>query len=60
MKAVKPTVFRENMKRYMDTAYEGETLVIPRNGGRNVVVISEEAYNKLGDGLAAGDMPGFR
>lgn len=38
----------------MDAVYEGETLIIPRNGGRNVVVISEEAYNKMG-GVPSGE-----
>lgn len=38
---------RSNIKKYFDLAYEGETVVIPRKESRNVVIISEDEYNRL-------------
>lgn len=48
MLAVNYTNLRENMKEYMDTvADDYETLIVTRKSNKNVVMISEEAYNNL-------------
>ncbi|MBQ6654634.1 MAG: type II toxin-antitoxin system Phd/YefM family antitoxin [Erysipelotrichaceae bacterium] len=48
MIALNYSQFRENMKTYMDNVCDDyETLTITRKDNRNVVVISEEAYNNL-------------
>lgn len=47
MIVTKPIEFRTNLKRYMDQAYEGESVVVARPKNHNVVVISEESYNAL-------------
>ena len=40
--------FRDGVKRHLDLVTEDcETLVVTREGKRNIVVISEEAYNNL-------------
>ena len=38
---------RDNIKKYFDLAYEGETIFVPRKESRNVVIISEEEYNRI-------------
>jgi antitoxin YefM len=35
------------LKKYCDQAVEGETLVISRKGNKNVVMISEDDYNRM-------------
>ena len=38
---------RSNIKKYFDMAFEGEAIVVPRKMERNVVIISENEYNRL-------------
>lgn len=48
MIALNYTQFRDHMKEKMDLATdEFETLIITRKNNKNVVVMSEEAYNNL-------------
>lgn len=48
MIAVNYTNLRDNMKTYMDRVTEDyETMIITRKNNKNVVMISEEAYNNL-------------
>lgn len=48
MLAVNYTNLRDNMKTYMDKVTDDfETMIITRKNNRNVVMISEEAYNNL-------------
>ena len=37
----------ENIKKYFDLAFNGETVVVSRKQNKNVVVISEAEYNNL-------------
>ena len=48
MLAVNYTNLRDNMKTYMDKVTEDyETMIVTRKNNKNVVMISEEAYNNL-------------
>ena len=48
MLAVNYTNLRENMKSYMDKATDDcETIIITRKNNKNIVMLSEEAYNNL-------------
>ena len=48
MIAVHYTTLRENMKSCMDKVTDDyETLIVTRKDNKNVVMISEEAYNNL-------------
>ena len=48
MLAVNYTNLRDNMKTYMDKVTDDyETMVVTRKNNKNVVMISEEAYNNL-------------
>ena len=48
MLAVNYTNLRENMKKYMDQVTDDyETLIVTRKDNKNVVMLSEEAYNNL-------------
>jgi antitoxin YefM len=48
MIAVNYTQFRENMKTNLDLVTDDyETIIVTRKDNRNVVVISEAAYNNL-------------
>lgn len=48
MLAVNYTNLRENMKSYMDKVTDDyETMIITRKDNKNVVMMSEEAYNNL-------------
>ena len=48
MLAVNYTNLRENMKSYMDRVTDDyETLIVTRKDNKNVVMLSEEAYNNL-------------
>ncbi len=38
---------RSNIKKFFDMAYEGEPVIVPRKQGRNVVIISENEYNRM-------------
>lgn len=48
MLAVNYTSLRENMKAYMDRVTDDyETMIVTRKDNKNVVMLSEEAYNNL-------------
>ncbi len=48
MLAVNYTTLRENMKSYMDKVTDDyETMIITRKDNKNVVMLSEEAYNNM-------------
>lgn len=48
MLAVNYTNLRENMKAYMDKVTDDyETIIVTRKDNKNVVMLSEEAYNNL-------------
>ncbi len=48
MIAVNYTTLRENMKSCMDKVTDDyETLIVTRKDNKNVVMISEEAYNNM-------------
>lgn len=48
MLAVNYTTLRDNMKTYMDKVTDDyETMIVTRKNNKNVVMISEEAYNNL-------------
>ena len=48
MIAVNYTQFRDQMKTHMDLATDDyETVIVTRKENKNVVIISEEAYNNL-------------
>ncbi len=48
MIALNYSQFRENMKSYLDMATDSyESIIITRKGNKNVVILSEEAYNNL-------------
>lgn len=48
MLAVNYTNLRDNMKTYMDKVTDDcETLIVTRKDNRNIVMLSEEAYNNL-------------
>ena len=48
MLAVNYTNLRENMKMYMDKVTDDyETMIVTRKDNKNVVMLSEEAYNNI-------------
>ena len=48
MLAVNYTNLRDNMKKYMDKVTDDhETMIVTRKDNKNVVMLSEEAYNNL-------------
>ena len=48
MLAVNYTTLRDNMKTYMDKVTDDyDSLIITRKDNKNVVMLSEEAYNNL-------------
>lgn len=48
MLAVNYSQLRENMKKYFDKVTQDyETLIVTRKENKNVVILSEEAYNNL-------------
>ena len=47
MIAVKPIDLRAKLKDYMDTAFNGEPVIVSRKQNRNVVIVSEHEYNEL-------------
>lgn len=52
MVAVNYTTLRENMKTCMDkVADDYETMIVTRKNNKNVVIISEEAYNNMMENL---------
>jgi len=52
MFALNYSQFRKNMKTYLDRVTDDyDTLVITRKENRNVVIMSEEAYNNMVENL---------
>ncbi|QDW73991.1 prevent-host-death protein [Lachnospiraceae bacterium KGMB03038] len=52
MLAVNYTMLRENMKSCMDKVTDDyETMIVTRKNNKNVVMISEEAYNNMMENL---------
>lgn len=47
MIATKPLELRSNLKKYMDTAFSGNPVMIARPHNENVVIISEKDFNEL-------------
>lgn len=48
MLAINYTSLRDNMKSYMDQVTDDyETMIVTRKNNKNVVMMSEEAYNNL-------------
>ena len=47
MLVAKQMEIRDNIKKYFDIAYEGNAVVVPRKQNKNIVIISEEEYNRL-------------
>ena len=47
MIATRQMDIRDNIKKYFDLAFDGETVVVSRKQNKNVVVISEKEYNEL-------------
>ncbi len=48
MLAINYTNLRDNMKTYMDKVTDDyETMIVTRKNNKNIVMISEEAYNNL-------------
>ena len=43
---VKQIELRNNIRRYFDMVHEGETIIVPRIGNKNVVIISESDYKE--------------
>ena len=46
VRAIKPTEVRNNQTKVFDRAYEGEILLVARPFNKNVVVLSEDEFNK--------------
>ncbi len=38
---------RSNIKKYFDIAYGGEVVIVPRKQNKNIVILSEDEYNRL-------------
>lgn len=47
MVIAKQIEIRNNIKKFFDVAYEGDTVLVPRKENRNVVIISEKEYARL-------------
>ena len=47
MIATKQMDVRANIKKYFDTAFNGEPVIVSRKENKNVVIISEAEYNEL-------------
>ena len=48
---VKQMDIRANIKKYFDLAYSGNTIIVPRKDNKNIVIISEEEYNRICRGV---------
>ena len=46
VRAVKPVELRSRQKELLDLAYSGEILIVARPAQKNVVVLSEDEFNK--------------
>lgn len=52
MVAVNYTNLRDNMKTYMDKVTDDyETMIVTRKNNKNVVMLSEEAYNNMAENI---------
>ncbi len=47
MTIAKQMEVRDNIKYYFDAAYDGEPIMVSRKQNKNVVILSEEEYNRL-------------
>ena len=47
MVVTKPADIRKEQKKYFSIAYQGEPVIVARPRNENVVVISEDEYNRL-------------
>lgn len=47
MTIVKQMDLRSNIKKCLDLAFGGETVVVPRKENKNVVILSEREYKEL-------------
>ena len=47
MTVAKQMDVRTNFKKYLDLAFGGESVFIPRKGNRNVVIVSENDYKAM-------------
>lgn len=47
MIATKPIDLRANLKTYLDNAFNGEPVIVSRKNNKNVVIVSEQEYNRL-------------
>ena len=47
MVVAKQVDVRANLKKFLEMAYNGEPVVIPRKENKNVVIISEDRYHEL-------------
>ncbi len=47
MTVAKQIEIRDNIKKYFDLAFEGETVFVPRKNNKNVYVISQKEYEML-------------
>lgn len=47
MVVTKPADIRKEQKKYFSIAYQGEPVIVSRPRNENVVVISEDEYNRL-------------
>ena len=47
MIATKPIDLRARLKEYMESAFNGEPVIVSRKNSRNVVIVSEHEYNEL-------------
>ena len=46
MRAIKPMELRNSQKKILDMACQGEILLVARPAKKNVIVLSEEEFNK--------------
>lgn len=47
MIAAKPIDLKAKLKDYLDSAFNGDPVIISRKNNRNVVIVSEHEYNDL-------------
>ena len=47
MTLAKQADIRSNIKKYFDAAFEGQIIIVPRKQNKNVVILSEQEYNRL-------------
>lgn len=47
MTIAKQIDIRDNIKKYFDMAFHGETIIVPRKENKNVVIVSQTEYEEL-------------